>query len=63
MKIYAKIKDVDKWIKFTENLIKKHTDNENYKKILVDLKQKRFDLANEIGQNISKNRSKFFKKN
>ena len=40
MKIHEKLKDVDKWIAYTENLIKNYPDSESYKNILIDLKQK-----------------------
>ena len=63
MKIYAQIKEVDKWIKFTENLIKNHPKSDVYKQHLVTLQQQRTDLATQIGNGIFINRTKFFKQN
>ena len=64
MKIYTKYKEIDRWILKMETIIKNHPNSsENAKTLIAKLKQQRTDLANEIGQNISKNRSKFFKNN
>jgi len=63
MKIYTKIKNISTWLAFTEKLIKKHPDNQEYKKYLEKLKQQKTGLCMEIGNGISKNRTKFFKQN